>query len=74
MKGRVFDQRDTGNSARVLIVNEAFAKKYWPKGDPIGQRITIGKGLGPEFEEPAREIVGIVGNIRENGLKAAINR
>ncbi len=54
LKGRVFDQRDTGNSARVAIVNEMFAKKYWPKGDPIGQRITIGKGLGPQFEEPAR--------------------
>ena len=30
--------------------------------------MTLGKGLGPEFEEPAREIVGIVGNVRENGL------
>jgi len=68
LRGRVFDQRDAGNSARVMIINEVFAKKYWPKGDPIGQRITVGKGLGPEFEEPAREIVGIVGNIRENGL------
>jgi putative ABC transport system permease protein len=69
LKGRLFDQRDTGKSARVAIVNEMFAKKYWPKGDPIGQRITIAKGLGPQFEEPAREIVGIIGNIRENGLK-----
>jgi putative ABC transport system permease protein len=70
LKGRAFDQRDTANSAHVLIVNEVFAKKYWPKGDPIGQRITIGKGLGPQFEEPPREIVGIVGNIRENGIKS----
>jgi predicted permease len=69
LRGRVFDQRDAGNSARVMIINEVFAKKYWPQGDPIGQRITIGKGLGPDFEEPAREIVGIVGNIRENGLQ-----
>jgi predicted permease len=69
LKGRVFDPRDTGNSARVLIVNQAFARKYWPKGDPIGQRITIGKGLGPEFEEPAREIIGIVGDVRETGLQ-----
>ena len=45
-----------------------MAKKYWPKEDPIGHSMTIGKGLGPEFEEPAREIVGIVGNVRENGL------
>jgi len=33
--------------------------------------MTIGKGLGPQFEEPAREIVGIVGNVRENGLADA---
>jgi predicted permease len=69
LKGRFFDQRDTGNSQWVLIVNQTFAKKYWPKGDPIGQRITIGKGLGPQFEEPTRQIVGIVGDVRENGLK-----
>jgi putative ABC transport system permease protein len=69
LRGRVFDRRDTGNSARVLIINQAFAKKYWPTGDPIGQRVTIGKGLGPEFEDPVRQIVGIVGNVRETGLK-----
>jgi putative ABC transport system permease protein len=71
LKGRVFDQRDSGNSARVLIVNQAFAKKYWPKGDPVGQRVTIGKGLGPEFEDPTRQIVGIVGNVSETGLQGA---
>jgi putative ABC transport system permease protein len=68
LRGRAFDQRDTGNSSRVVIVNDAFAKKYWPKADPLGQRITIGKGLGPEFEEPSREVVGVVANIREMGL------
>jgi len=45
-----------------------MARKYWPKEDPVGRRITIGKGVGPEFEEPTREIVGIVGNVRESGL------
>jgi putative ABC transport system permease protein len=68
LKGRFFDQRDAANSARVLIVNEAFAKKYFTKGDPIGERVTIGKGLGPEFEDPTREIVGVVGNVREQAL------
>ena len=34
-------------------------------------KIVIGKGLGPQFEEPARQIVGIVGNVRENGLSNA---
>ena len=67
-RGRVFNEHDSGNSARVVIINEALAKKYWPKEDPIGHTILIGHGLGPEFEEPAREIVGIVGNVRETGL------
>ena len=69
LRGRAFDLRDTGKSEHVAIVNQAFARKYWTKGDPIGQRMTIGKGLGPEFEEPARQIVGMVGNVRETGLK-----
>jgi predicted permease len=68
LRGRAFSEHDTGNSPRVVIVNQAFAKRYWPEENPIGHSMTIGKGLGPEFEEPAREIVGIVGNVRENGL------
>jgi putative ABC transport system permease protein len=71
LRGRFFDQRDAGNSAHVLIVNQAFAKKYWPTGDPLGARVTIGVGLGTEFDEPARQVVGIVGNVRETGLKGA---
>jgi predicted permease len=68
LRGRAFTEGDTGNSARIVIINEAMAKMYWPKEDPIGQVITIGKGLGPQFEDPPRQIVGIVGNVRETGL------
>ncbi len=68
LRGRLFDDRDSSNSAKVVIVNQEMAHKYWPKADPIGQQIVIGKGLGPEFEESARAIVGIVGNIREISL------
>jgi putative ABC transport system permease protein len=67
-RGRVFDDRDTGKSARVVIINDAMAKKYWPNESPIGRIITIGKGIGREFEEPSRQIVGIVGSVRETGL------
>lgn len=70
LRGRTFEERDTGKSERVVIINQAMAKKYWPKGDPVGQRITIGgSALGPDFAEPAREIIGIVGSVRESGLK-----
>jgi len=68
LRGRTFTESDTGNSARVAIVNQVFAKKYWKSQDPIGQVIVIGKGLGPQFEDAAREIVGIVGDVRENSL------
>ena len=51
-----------------MIINEAFAKKYWPKADPIGQRIEIGKEMGPDFAENPREVVGIIGDVKEGGL------
>ena len=63
--GRPFNERDNGAGARVVIVNEEFAKKYFAKGDGLGSQVTIGKGVGPEFEEPPREIVGIVGDVRQ---------
>ncbi len=69
VRGRYFDRRDTGKASHVAIVNDAFAKKYWPQGDPLGQQMLIGNGLGADFEEPAREIVGVVrSSITEVGL------
>jgi len=68
LRGRAFSETDTGASARVVIINDAMAKKYWPKEDPVGQVLVIGKGLGPQFEDPPRQIVGVVGSVRENGL------
>jgi len=68
LRGRQFDDRDNGKTERVVIINQAMARKYWPNADPIGSRLSIGKGLGPDFEEPARQIVGIVDNVRETGL------
>ncbi len=68
MSGRSLSDRDTAAAARVVIINRAFGKKYWPKENPLGQVLTIGKGLGPAFEEPPREVIGIVGDVRETGL------
>ncbi len=71
LRGRVFDDHDTGTSARVIVINQALAKKYFQKEDPMGKSMTLGKGLAPDLEEPARQIVGIVGDVRENGLTEA---
>jgi putative ABC transport system permease protein len=68
LRGRTFDRRDTGKSERVIIINEAFAKKFWPNSDPLGQRMLVGHGVGPDFEEGPRQIVGIVGSVAEAGL------
>ncbi len=68
LRGRLFTDADDGSASHVLLINEAMSKQYWPDGNAIGAQITIGKDLGPEFEEPARTIVGIVGDVRDTGL------
>jgi predicted lysophospholipase L1 biosynthesis ABC-type transport system permease subunit len=45
-----------------------MAKKWWPKQDPIGQQIVIGKNVGPQFAEGPRQIIGVAGDIRDGGL------
>jgi len=68
IRGRMFTDRDDGSAPGVVLINEGLAKQFWPNSDPVGQRITIGKGVGPEFAEPPREIIGIVGDVRNQGL------
>jgi putative ABC transport system permease protein len=68
LSGRDFKESDTGTSPGVVLLNQAMVKKFWPKENPIGQQIIIGKGVGPQFDEPARQIIGVVGDIRDGGL------
>jgi predicted permease len=68
MRGRAFTVRDDGSAPGVVIINQAMAHQYWPKSDPLKDRIVIGKGVGPEFDEPARQIVGVVADVRDGGL------
>ena len=61
VRGRLIERSDDKNAARVLVVNETFAKRFFPNGDAIGKRIRLGK-LTAEF--PWANIVGIVGDVR----------
>jgi putative ABC transport system permease protein len=63
--GRGFTRRDDLKSPPVAIVNQALARRMWPHGNPIGQRLK--QGL-PGEPEPWREIVGVVGDVRRDGL------
>jgi putative ABC transport system permease protein len=67
-RGRGFTLRDDAGSPGVVIINEALARRYWARENPLGQRITIGGGMGPDFAEPPREIIGVVGDARVLGL------
>ncbi len=68
LRGRDFTDRDNEAAPGVVIINETLAKKYWPKENPIGQQIVIGKGVGPQFVEGPRQIIGVAGDIRDGGL------
>lgn len=68
LRGRAFNERDDGAAARVVLINQAMARQFWPKSDPLNDRLIIGQGVGPEFEEPARQIIGVMADTRDGGL------
>jgi putative ABC transport system permease protein len=67
IKGRDFDERDTYNAPAVIIINEAYADRYFPGEDPIGKRIRPGISV-ETGKKPWREVVGVVGNVRYRAL------
>jgi predicted permease len=64
--GRVFNQHDVTSAPRVSIISEAMARLYFPNQNPLGKQITFGfpRGSGGV----TREIVGIVGDVRDVSL------
>jgi predicted permease len=67
LHGRAFTEQDTTDSAAVAIIDEMLARRCWPNESPIGKRISFGYG------EPGivwREIVGVVGEIKNLGLSS----
>ncbi len=67
IKGRDFNDRDQHESPAVIIVTEAFAKQYFPGEDAVGKRIKPGISTYDD-DDSTREIVGVVGNIRNRSL------
>ncbi|MGC1648066.1 MAG: ABC transporter permease [Candidatus Sulfotelmatobacter sp.] len=60
-RGRGITEHDTETSAAVVVINEAMARQFWPNEDPIGREITFDSAP----EERPRQIVGIVGNVKQ---------
>ena len=69
VRGRAFTELDNGAATPVVMINEAMAKRFWPKSDPLNDRIWIGKGVMSELAtETPRQIIGIVGDVRDGAL------
>jgi putative ABC transport system permease protein len=64
LDGRDFTDRDDANSPQVMIVNQAFAQKFFQGENVIGKKLKPGAGNGNPKGPPWREIVGVAGNIR----------
>ncbi|MGZ8843909.1 MAG: ABC transporter permease, partial [Pyrinomonadaceae bacterium] len=64
LKGRQLTGQDRKDAPAVIVINEALARRYFPGEEPIGKRISIG------FENVPREIVAVVGNIKQSTLNS----
>ena len=69
-KGRVFTDHDDYGATNVVVVNEAFARKFFPQQDPIGQHVRDSKRTGTDSARTATdsEIIGVVGDVLDHGL------
>jgi putative ABC transport system permease protein len=68
LRGRHFNEQDDSAAPGVVMINQAMAKQFWPKGDPLKDRMQIAPGAGPAFAEGPRQIVGIVADAHDDGL------
>lgn len=71
-QGRNFTEAENFGTAQVAIVNEALAKRWWSQGNPLGDRVTLGRFQGQDYKEIKdfpREIVGIAGDTKTVSLK-----
>jgi putative ABC transport system permease protein len=68
VRGRLLADTDATGAEPVVVINETAARKYWPGEDPVGKRLRVGHTV-PSLRDPVpRTVVGVVRDVRENGL------
>ena len=67
VEGRLPDERDGADSTPVVVINDTFARKYWPGSSPLGSRMRIGDPNGPHYT-----VVGVVRDVHERGYAPAM--
>ena len=65
LSGRLFNQQDIADAPRVTLISKALAQRYFPNQDPIGKHLNFGF---PPNGDVSREIIGIVGDVRDKSL------
>jgi putative ABC transport system permease protein len=63
--GRLFTHFDNNQTRLVAIVNQTFARRYWPRESAVGKRLREG---GPTGGQPYRDIVGVVADVKQEGM------
>jgi putative ABC transport system permease protein len=71
LRGRAFTTNDRANAPRIAIVNQEFVKKFMPNEDPIGKRVRL--GWTRDSVRQGGEIVGVVGDVRDDALESGAN-
>jgi predicted permease len=61
-QGRTFDAQERVDSPRTTVISESMAKRFWPNGNAVGSRFR----MGPDPNSPLLEVVGIVGDVRND--------
>ncbi len=71
VSGRDFDAGDTGETTRVIVIDQWMADHYWPGEDPVGRRMYTGATATPEEEREDQDlhtVIGVVGSVRYTAL------
>jgi predicted permease len=68
VRGRAIEQHDLDVNAHVMVVNQAMANRFWPNGEPVGQRLRLGRSDGDEYEVIGLAEGGKYNDVREDRM------
>jgi putative ABC transport system permease protein len=68
LRGRVFGEFDSEKAPQVAVINEAFARAYWPNGDPLGKHLNLNNTRGASANPSWTTVVGVLADARTESL------